>query len=181
MKKLLLVTLLLCCSRSNANDQAAYKQFRAMSRQLATRKAQLAQISQKLESAEEQLWRKEEEAGIALHEAARRGNSLRLRELITREGLERSRVSTAYPLPGPDIGKTPLHLAAENGHFEAVNVLIAAKAHIDAKDLSISPRSPLQAAQARMQKLRDAGATPERLAPYEQIIRVLIPRRSITK
>ena len=118
-----------------------------------------------------QLATKETNLGILLHEMARRGSSIRLRKMFTEN--PDIQVNLPYPLPGPDEGKTPLHLAAEQMELETVNLLIAAGAQKYLLDATNT--TPLQAAIIGRSKAYRIGYKAEQLKDFELIIRKLSP------
>ena len=91
-----------------------------------------------------------------LHFAAADGDLDRVKQLVA-EG---------YPLDEfDDVGKTPLHHAAEGGHFDIVRFLLEAGADVNARDEARAGNTPLaevaQTCSLEMARiLVDAGADP---------------------
>jgi ankyrin repeat protein len=69
-----------------------------------------------------------------LHYVAGEGDLLRVGELLER----------GCPVDGfDDLGKTPLHYAAENEHLDVIRLLLKAGADVNANDTSVVGNTPL--------------------------------------
>jgi ankyrin repeat protein len=91
-----------------------------------------------------------------LHSAAQAGDVARVRALL----------DAKYPVNRFDqLGKTPLHCAVEGEHFEVVDMLLHAGAHVNAHDERVIGDTPLgkyagTCSYKMAKRLVDAGADP---------------------